>query len=73
MVSDCTIADLNRDEADGVASNALIMVAPALWPARVICEASPPKLGRTFCKNFKEFMVSVTARLVLPLGGKKPS
>ena len=73
MVSDWTIADLNNEDAEGVASKPRIKDAPALCPAMVIWEASPPKLGTTFCKNFKAFIASVTPRLVGPLGGKKPS
>lgn len=73
IVSDWMIADLNKEEAEGTASNDLIKDAPALCPARVICVASPPKLGTTFCKNFKAFIASLIAKLVCPLGGKNPS
>ena len=67
------MADLNSDDADGVASKALTMFAPLLWPARVILEALPPKAGTTFCKNFMALTTSLTAKLVAPLGAIKPS
>lgn len=68
------MAEWNVEEADGVASNALTMLAPELWPAIVILEEEPPKLGTTFCKNFNAFIVSFTALLVmLPSGDMKPS
>ena len=73
MGSDCRIPDTNNDEADGVASRARIMFAPELWPATVILPAFPPKLGTTFCRNFRPVMTSLRARLALPFGAKRPS
>jgi hypothetical protein len=43
--------DWNKDDADGTASKALIILPPLLWPATVIFDEEPPKLGATFCKN----------------------
>jgi hypothetical protein len=45
------IADWNKDDADGTASKALIIFPPLLWPATVILEEEPPKLGATFFRN----------------------
>ena len=45
------MADWNKDDADGTASRALIILAPLLGPTTVILEEEPPKLGTTFCKN----------------------
>jgi hypothetical protein len=45
------MADVKREEADGTARRALIMLAPLLWPARVILDELPPKEGTTFFKN----------------------
>jgi len=73
MGSDCSIADLNSEEADGTASNALIMLAPLLWPAREILEAPPPNAGTTFFKKFIALTRSLTARLVVPSGAMNPS
>ena len=66
------MADLNRELAEGTASNALIMLAPLLWPASVIVVV-PPKADATFFTNFIAFMMSLTARFVLPSGAMKPS
>lgn len=71
--SDCKMAERNSDEAEGTASNARIMLAPLLWPARVILEALPPNDGTTLFKNLRELTTSFTARLVVPLGAMKPS
>lgn len=51
MGSDWRMADWNRDDADGTASSALIMLAPLLCPATVILDTDPPKLGMTLPKN----------------------
>jgi len=67
------MADWNKDEADGTASNALIIVPPLLCPARVIFEGLPPKDGRTVRKNERAVTTSLTARLVVPSGDNKPS
>jgi len=73
MGSDWRMADLNSEDADGVASNALIMVAPLLCPANVILQCEPPNAGTMFRKNFIAFITSLTARLVVPSGDMKPS
>ena len=73
MGSDWRIADLKRDDADGTARSALIMLAPLLWPARVILELLPPKAGTTFFKNCIALTRSLTARFVPPLGAINPS
>ncbi len=71
--SDCKMACWNRESAEGTARRALIMFAPELWPATVILEAEPPKLGTTFCRNERAVITSATARLCAPEGARKPS
>lgn len=71
--SDCRIADLNKELAEGTPSKARIMVAPELWPATVILLGLPPKAATLFLKNCKALTTSLSARLVFPLGAKKPS
>jgi hypothetical protein len=66
------MAWLNNDDADGTASKALIILAPELCPASVIFEALPPKLGATFCRNFNDVIMSLTARFVAPDGAMNP-
>ena len=73
MGSDWRMAALNSEDADGVASNALIMLAPLLCPAKVILQGSPPNAGTIFRKNSIAFMRSLIARLVVPSGDMKPS
>lgn len=67
------MADWKSDDAEGVASSALIMFAPELCPAMVILDAEPPKLGMTFCKKRSAFIVSITALFVAPVGPMKPN
>ena len=71
--SECIIADLNLEDAEGTASNARTMFAPLLCPEMVILEGCPPKDGATVCRNDSAFITSLTARLVLPSGAMKPS
>lgn len=71
--SDWRMADWNREDAEGIASMPRIMFAPELWPASVILEVLPPKLGRTFFKKFNEVMMSLAAKFVCPLGAMSPS
>ena len=47
MGSDCRMADWNKVDAEGVANSARTIFAPELWPAIVIFEEEPPKLGTT--------------------------
>ena len=67
------MADLNSEDTDGVASNALITLAPLLCPANVILEGSLPNAGTILRKNWIAFITSLTARLVVPSGDMKPS
>lgn len=64
IVSDCKIADLKSEAADGVPKSALIALAPLLWPARVILDGLPPNEGRTVRKNLSAVTVSLSPRLV---------
>lgn len=67
------MADWNKDEAEGAASSALIILAPLLWPATVTLEDSPPKLGITSFKNWSAVTISFNPRLVEPSGPRKPN
>jgi hypothetical protein len=71
--SDWRIADLKRDEAEGMARRVLTMVPPELWPAIVILDADPPIIGTPAFKTVKALIISLTARLVPPLGAMKPN
>jgi hypothetical protein len=71
--SDWMIADLKRDEAEGVARRALTIVAPELWPAIVIFDEDPPIIGMPAFKTFKALITSPTAKFVPPLGAMKPN
>lgn len=67
------IADRKYEEAEGAASKARIIDAPALCPATVTREVSPPNAGNTVLRNLSELTTSLTARFVLPEGDKKPN
>jgi len=71
--SDCKIPYLKRDEVDGAARSDLINEAPLLCPPSVIFEGLPPKEGITCPRKFRAVTRSLTARLVWPLGARKPS
>ena len=71
--SDCKIPETKSEEAEGVARRARIMFAPELCPARVILLGFPPKLGRTFCRNWRLVITSLRPRLVFPFGARRPS
>jgi hypothetical protein len=71
--SDWRIADVKREEAEGIASSALTIVAPELWPAIVIFDGDPPIIGTPTFKSFKALMTSPTAKFVSPSGAMKPS
>jgi len=50
-----------------------MIVAPLLWPASVILEEQPPKEGTILCKKLRAVTISLAARLLWPVGGRKPS
>lgn len=67
------MAEWNREEADGTASRARIMLAPLLCPATVILDADPPKAGTVLAKNWRAVTMSFRPRLVVPSGPRKPN